>query len=168
MTELVPMDLNQILGRSMMIPGYTEDAEKNLAENKMLAVILLERTLGAAEECGRVHFSESGYPFIVARRGTFNLRLTPSQFGNMDFRLGWHDLLVFAAFVGGAVSGPDPKWCVHILAWDREPGSVGWEQDLFATFNRVSSHCRVSPITRHGGGAWLDIWLPGGRASQRA
>jgi hypothetical protein len=139
---ILPMNLDQILGDTSIIPGYTTEAEENLKANRPIAVILLERVLGTAEEYGIVEYTELDYPRITVDRGAFYLEVVPSPFGALTFYLHWTDLLVFAAYIGIVEAPPTGQATlyVHLLAWDRAAEVVRWEPELFATFSRDSEY----------------------------
>src|SRR4051812_26100469 len=103
MSRNIRMEFDQFMKGTIIRPGYTEEAERSLAEAKpeggsecKLAAQIIDRLLGAAETDGCVSYLEPANLRIWVQHDSFDLEILPTFSPALFFDLRWRDELVFA------------------------------------------------------------------------
>src|SRR3954468_3555605 len=106
MSRNIRMEFDQFMKRTIIRPGYTEEAERSLAEAKQeggseckLAAQIIDHLLGAAETDGCVRHLEHDTPRIWVQHNSFDLEILPTYGPALFFDLGWRDEVVFAGLI---------------------------------------------------------------------
>jgi hypothetical protein len=166
------MEFNQFMQRSLIRPGYTEEAERSLAEAKQeggseckIAAQIVDRLLGAAETDGCVSHLEHAAPRIWVQHDSFDLEILPTYGPALFFDLRWRDELVFAGLfpIGTRAQA---CWKIHLLAWVRDPEVRQWEAEIFTTFPHNSEWLLEAPhgsnppdmFAMRAGEGDFDVW----------